>query len=227
MEPPPPVPGETGPPTQPTGGLPNALRDFLSERRILIFGIVLLAELVVFFIGTAFPISPAQQVVLSNQEQTLLNQTSNIGPLATVFAIFANNFKVALLEMIPLLGIIAFFSSIFLTGQIFQVEAISRNVPGPVIGGVLFVFPFAIVELSCYAIAVASGTMLIVALPTRRLARELRVFAVQVVAVALLLIFAATMETITIFIPLIGLAFWVPLLLLAYSLVLRVRHVTA
>ncbi len=224
MESSPPITSEPGQAARPAQGSWSSVKDLLKTRRVMIFGAVLVAELAIFFIGTAVPIPPPEQTLLSNQEQTLLQQTSNIGPLGTVFAIFANNFRVALLEMIPLLGIFAFFASIFVTGQVFEVIAIGRNLPGPLLGSALFVFPFAIVELSCYAMAVASGTLLVISLPTGRFRRELKVFAVQIAAVAGLLFLAATMETITIYVPLIGLAFWIPLALLAYSLVQWVRQ---
>lgn len=188
------------------------------------FGIALAVELAIFFGAMVYPIAPSQQASLLNQANGLLNSTTGQGPAGVFSAIFDNNLRVALLEMIPAAGALLFGLSIFTTGQVIQVLAISSHLPGPVFGLALFFFPFAIVELTAYAIAVASGTMLIVAWRRKTFVDELRVFLVEVVVVAAVVLIAAAMETAGIVNPLVSLVLWVPTALAVASLAVYVRR---
>jgi putative effector of murein hydrolase LrgA (UPF0299 family) len=125
--------------------------------------------------------------------------------------------------MIPAAGALLFGASIFVTGQVIQVLAISSHLPGPVFGLALFFFPFAIVELSAYAMAVASGTMLIVAWRRKKLMSELRVFLVEAVVVVMTVLIAAAMETVGIVNPVVSLALWLPTGLAIAALAVYVR----
>lgn len=204
----PPVP--TAQPEEPKRDILTLALEFLDSRRFLFFGAALGLEVLLLFGAMFVPIGPAQQQLLNNTAGTIANSTSHAGFFGTIGVIFQNNLKIALVEMIPILGLLAFVESIFLTGQVIEVIGAGRNIPGPYLGGSLFLFPFTVVELSCYAIAVSSGTLLLLSAARHRLGDESRVFVLQVPIVAGLLLLAATMETITDFAPLIGLALWVP-----------------
>ncbi len=189
----------------------NVGRELLSRGRLLLLAGVFVMEMAIFFSAMLIPVDPSTQQSLQQAANTLRNTTSHASPGGMVELIFSNNVRIALAELIPGLGGLVFVYSIFITGQVIQVAAMSTGVPGAVYGALLFVFPFAIVELSGYALAVASGTMLIVSFMRKRLRREVRVFALEVVGVVVVLFVAAAMETATLLSPEVGLALWLPM----------------
>ncbi len=199
-------------------------RELLGGRRATFFGIALLLEFGIFFGAMIYPIDPAQQQALMQQANTLVGTTAGQGPLGIFAAIFANNLRVALLEMIPVAGAALFVISIFTTGQVIQALAISSNLPGPVFGLALFFFPFSIVELSAYAVAVASGTMLLASLRRKSFGREARVFVLEVVVVAAAILLAAAMETVGLVNPFVSFALWLPTAVGLIGLVFAFRN---
>lgn len=201
------------------------LDELMKRSRVIIFGLALVTELAIFFGAMMIPIGPGEQQELVRQANNLLGSSGNQGSVSIFVAIFANNLKVSLIEMIPAVGAALFVASIYTTGQVIQALAISSNLPGPVFGLLLFFFPFALLELSAYAIAVASGTMLIVAWRRKQLAREVRVFVLEAVVVVFTLVLAAAMETVGIVNPLVGFALWLPTALGIFALVMAVRGV--
>jgi uncharacterized membrane protein SpoIIM required for sporulation len=193
--------------------------------RILAFGIAFGIELLIFFGAMLIPISASQQQQLVNQANNLLGPASNQGSLQLFASILDNNLRVALLEMIPGIGAALFGASMFTTGQVVQALAISNNAPGPLLGLLLFFFPFAIIELSAYAIAVASGTLLIVAWRRKKLRQELGAFMLEVSVVVFALILAAAMETVGIVSPAEGLALWLPTAVGIFAVAMALRGV--
>jgi hypothetical protein len=129
----------------------------------------------------------------------------------TFVAILTNNLRIALIEMIPVIGGIIFFVSIFTTGQVLQALAIYQGVSAPLLGGSLFLLPFSVVELSSYAVATWSGTNLLLAWRRGTLHKEVRVFGLEIVVVAVMLTTAAAMETTALVSLGMGLALWLPL----------------
>lgn len=202
---------------------PGVVSRLLARGRLLAFAAALAIELAIFFGAMAYPIDPAQQTELLNQANALMNSTSSQGPAGVFSAIFDNNVRVALLEMIPAAGAFLFGLSIFTTGQVIQALAISSNLPAPVFGLALFFFPFAMVELASYAVAAASGTMLIVAWRRKTLTSELPVFLVEAAVVVIAVLIAAVMEAVGIADPMVGLALWLPtaLAIAAFAVYMR------
>jgi len=199
------------------------LRELTRRGRLFVFLFVLAVEFAVFFGAMLVPIDQAQQRALVNQANTLLGSAGEQGPSGFFVAIFANNVKVALLEMVPVAGAALFVASIFTTGQVIQALAISNSLPGPVFGLLLFFFPFSLVELSAYALAVGSGSMLLFAWKRKRLKIELKVFVLEAAIVVATLVVAAAMETVGIVTPAIGFALWLPTALGILALVMMVR----
>ena len=212
------VPGQE--PAKPEAGPERILE---RGRLLLLLGVFVL-ELLLFFGAMVIPIDPATQQRLQQAANSLENSTADQAPVSVLGLIFTNNVRVALAEMIPGAGILVFFISILNTGQVIQVLALSKGVPGVFYGVALFVFPFSFVELSGYAVALCSGSMLIVAWRRSRLRREARVFLLELVGVVLILLVAATMETITLLSPEIGLALWLPTGLIVAWLTITVRR---
>lgn len=195
---------------QPRTGLSAQL---LSRRRLTFFGAVLAAELAILFFAMTYPIDPSQQKALMDQASGIINSTTGQSPAGMFSDISVNNLRIALLEMVPVAGAPLFAFSIFTTGQVIQALAISMSIPGPALGLALFFFPFAITELSAYAIAVSSGTLLVEAWRRKTVRAELRVFAIEASVVAAAIILAAAMETASVLSPVLSLALWLPTLL--------------
>jgi len=198
-------------------------RELFGRGRLALMLSVVVIELAIFFAAMLTPVDPATQKDLLNQANKLLVVAKNPN-LGEVFVlIFANNAGVALLEMVPVLGGGLFVYSIFMTGQVIKAIAASYSLPGPLFGLILFLFPFAMVELAAYAIAVGSGTMLIVAWSKRRLRREMRVFVIEGTIIIVVLVIAAAMETATIVSPVLGFGLWLPTALGIVALVITSR----
>jgi uncharacterized membrane protein SpoIIM required for sporulation len=206
------------------GGRKGAGEGLVDRGRLLLLLGVFVLELLLFFGAMVVPIDPATRQRLQQAANSLQNSTADRAPAVVLGLIFSNNVKVALAEMIPGAGALVFFISILNTGQVIQVLALSRGVPGVFYGVALFLFPFSIVELSAYALAVSSGLMLIVAWRRNRLRREAPVFVFEMIGVVLILLVAATMETITLLFPEMGLALWLPTGLLVAWLAITLRR---
>jgi uncharacterized membrane protein SpoIIM required for sporulation len=196
-----------GPPTQPR---PNAAKDFLDRQRVTLVLMVLLVELAVFFVATWVPVNKTTQQALQKEVKNLSGATSDLSSPDLLAFIFTHNTIVAFGEMVPILGTFLWFISIYATGQVIQVVALSQGAPGLLYGVLILFFPFAIVELSAYAVAVTSGIMLIVAWRRHRLRRETRVLVLEAGLVAAMLLSAAALETVTIMSPTLGFSLWIP-----------------
>lgn len=209
---------------QPEEKQSGLLPELMARSRLIIFGLTLAVELVIFFGAMVYPINQTQQQELVSLVNNRFGSTGSQTPADTFGEIFSNNISVALIEMVPAVGAGFFAVSVFVTGLAIQAWALLNGLPGPLLGVLIFVFPFAIVELSAYAIAVASGSMLILAWRRKRLRREARVFAAEVVLVLVCVFLAAAMETAGIVSPLVGFALWLPTAVGVFALVMAVRQ---
>ena len=185
-------------------------REILLRWRLIAFLAALAIELAIYFGAMVFPIDPVQQKALLDTANQISNSTVGQAPVGVFSAISANNLRVALLEAVPGVGAFLFVISSFTTGQVIQVLSLSSSLPGIVYGMLLLFFPFAIVELSAYAMAVSSGTMVILAWRKKSLRREMRVFGLEVAGVIGVVLVAAAMETAVIVDPFVGFALWLP-----------------
>ncbi len=202
-----PMPEQAPAEPEPTASLAKLL---FQHGRLVLFAGAFAVELAIYFGAMVYPIDPVQQQALQQQAQALANATVGQGPAAAFVGIFENNVRIALLEMIPAAGALLFAFVTFSTGQVIQVEAIGSGFPGPAFGLLLFVFPFAIVELSSYAIAVGSGSMVLVAWRRKTLHKEVGVFLLEACVVVVAVLAAAAMETMVDVNVVISLALWLP-----------------
>lgn len=209
------VQSEPPQPLQPQG----LLNELLGKRRLLFILVVLITELAIFFIATSIPINATTQQSLQNEAKNLSGSTANLGPTALFLFIFTHNTMIALGEMVPIFGGLIWVFSIYSTGQIIASVALSQGFPGLLYGALVLVLPFAIVELSAYAVAVASGTLVLVAWRRHRLRQEMKVLPLEVGLVVAMLLTAAAMETVTIVDATIGLLLWIPTGLLVAALI--------
>jgi len=201
-----PVTLETAPAPEPPR---SALSELFDRRRLAVFLIALLVEFAIFVFGLLTPLSVPAQQTLENQTSAQFAAVPTASAQQLVTLIFTHNILLAYLELIPFLGAFVFVYSIYVTGLVAQVIATSAGYPGQ-LGVILFVFPYSLVEFSAYAIAVASGVMLVLAWRRKTLDREIRVLPMELAAVAAVLALAAAMETVTRFSPLIGFILWLP-----------------
>jgi len=172
---------------------------------LAIFGV----ELGLLVAGLLVPLDQASKQSLASQANTQFSEINSAGPPQVIFLIFSHNALIALVEMVPVIGAILLVYSMYTTGLVAQALLYSKGVPGT-FGLILLFLPYSLVELSSYALAVGSGVMLVVAWRRKRLRREATVFLMEMVAVVLLLVVAATMEEVTNLAPLVGFALWVP-----------------
>jgi uncharacterized membrane protein SpoIIM required for sporulation len=187
----------------------SALSELVARRRLVVFLIALLVEFAIFVFGLLTPLSVPAQQTLENQTSAQFAAVPTASAQQLVTLIFTHNILLAYLELIPFLGAFVFVYSIYVTGLVAQVIATSAGYPGQ-LGVILFIFPYSLVEFSAYAIAVASGVMLVLAWRRKTLNREIRVLPMELAAVAAVLALAAAMETVTRFSPLIGFILWLP-----------------
>ncbi|HZW84573.1 MAG TPA: stage II sporulation protein M [Nitrososphaerales archaeon] len=198
---------------------PRVLDELLGRDRAILILVVLLVELAIFVVGLVTPLGSAEQQSIANQTSSQFQFVSTATPVELVGFIFFHNLAIALIEMVPVFGAVFFLISIYTTGLATQAIVGAQGLPGTS-GLILFALPYSIVELSAYAIAVGAGTMLLLSLFRKKFTSELKVFAVEGAVVGVVLVSAATMETITRYSVLAGLALWVPTLFILAALVI-------
>lgn len=183
--------------------------ELFSRGRFTLVVAILIVELAIFIAGLFTPVPAATQQNLANQTNSQFAPLQNAGPVQLAYLIFTHNLGIALAEMIPIAGGLLFAVSVYTTGLTAQALVSAQGLPGGW-GMILLAYPYSIVELSGYAVAVGAGVMVAVAWTKKRLHRELRVFVAEAAVVGVILLTAATMETATTISPLLGLALWLP-----------------
>ena len=189
---------------------PRTLTSELFDRRRLLLMIgVLVVELVIFVSGLLTPLSSGEQQIIANQTSSQFAPIQSASFQEQVVFIFSHNLLIALAEMVPVFGAFLFVYSVHFTGLVTQAIVAEKNLPG-LAGLILFIFPYSLVELSAYAIAVASGVMLIWAGIMKHLVRELKVFAIEGLVIVAVLFTAAAMEAATSSSWILGIVLWIP-----------------
>lgn len=201
------------------------LKIIVGKRWPIILGLFIL-ELAVIIAVSSSPFFPSEQSTYEKQYNataTVLNQSAP----GQVASIFSNNFRVAIYEMVPALGIFILGLSLYETARIVEVIGIVKGIPLSAALGTLFFLPSTWLELPAYAIAATEGIFIIYSL-TRglpRFTRELRFVFVNILLIAGVLIVAATFEVTEIQLesssqPALAFATWLPFMVVA-GLVLR------
>lgn len=167
-------------------------------------------EIGIFFAGLLTPLGASTQQALANQANSTFGGVLGGSAPQVAVSIFAHNLSIALLEMVPAAGALMFAFSMYSTGLAAQALVAAQGLPTSY-GAVIFVFPYSLVELSAYSVAIVSGTMLLVAWRRGRFRRELKVFVLEGATVAAILLVAAAMETVTVDVSVVaGFALWLP-----------------
>ncbi len=154
-----------------------------------------------------------------NSTSAVLNQSA----VGQVGGIFANNFRVSIVELIPAFGLLIFGLSLYETARIVEAIAVIKGVSVGLALGNLFFLPSTWLELPAYAIAAAEGLYLIYAVYIgfkvgwARFVRETRFLVVNIILIAGVLGVAAVFEVSEIQIagsspdgPVYALLTWIP-----------------
>jgi hypothetical protein len=187
----------------------SLVSELLDRQRLLLMLGVFILELVIFVSGLLTPLPSSEQQIIANQTSSQFAPIQSASLPQQIVFIFSHNLLIALFEMVPVLGAFLFIYSVHFTGLVTQAIVAEKNLPG-LAGLILFIFPYTLVELSAYAIAVASGVMLIWSAIVKRLVRELKVFAIEAVVIVAVLFTAAAMEAATGSSWIVGIVLWIP-----------------
>ena len=210
-------------PAETTENRAKIIAQILSPRRVKLFVVLLVSSIAIFFAAMAIPIDASQEQSLLSEGKSLLQSATGGSSVDTFVVIFVNNVRVALIEMIPVLGFLFWGVSLYTTGQVLQAFSLSVKIPPLATGIITFAFPHALVEFAGYSFALSEGTILLWAALKRRFRAELRLAGYQVFLVAATLLLAALIETVEIVSPGVGLVMWIPVILIITGAALRVR----
>jgi uncharacterized membrane protein SpoIIM required for sporulation len=158
-----------------------------------------LVELVLIFVVANAPFFPNEYNAYHQQYNSITPILSN-NAIQQILDIFSNNFKVALIEIIPILGVVLFGVSIYETARIVEVIGIVQKEGTGGALATLFALPSTWLELPAYCIATVESLFLAYALfrVARRgwgvFRREVRFLLVNIILIAGVLIVAATIE---------------------------------
>lgn len=179
--------------------LRSALASTLSGTWPKVVLIVFAVELVFLFLGSAIPLSQSAANQINNQNSSLANTADSLGLLARALFLFSNNFRLAALELVPILGWFIFGYSMYNTALAVGVIGIVQHIPGPLVALSLLLEPHSWLELPAYAIAATQSFYLISTVARRsRFKFEAARTGVVFLIVAVELIIAALFESLEI-----------------------------
>ena len=210
-------------PEKTTNNRARIIAELLTPLRVKLFILLLASSIIIFFAAMVIPIDALQEQRLLSEGKSLVQSATGGSPVQTFLAIFLNNIRVALLEMIPAFGFIFWGASLYITGQVLQAFSLSANIPPFATGIITFAFPHALVEFAGYSFALTEGVMIIRAPFKRKFRAELRFAGYEILLVAATLVLAAVIETVEIVSPGVGLVMWIPIILIIVAVVPRVR----
>ena len=166
-------------------------------RRIITITTIFIIAVIITTVGTWAPIEEQEANEISNE----LNQTSNSLKAngALLQYIFGNNFMLALIMFVPIIGIIFGAYTLYSTGAVIAAIAISNKLPPALSLVALFLTPVAWLEFIAYSTAMAESIWLTRRLLQRRGKHEL-INACKFISVcAVILLAAAIIETLMIY----------------------------
>ena len=199
-------------------------------RRFFVFLVLFVAEMTVFFALPAVPFAPGEKDTYTQQAKQLGGVLNNsfVGQIA---AIYLNNMKVGLVELVPGLGPLFFALSLYETARVIQ--AIAPHDFSPVLLVVaLFVLPHSWIELPVYALATGESLLLLYSLlrwllkgERWRMKMELEQLLLVVLVISVTLFLGAVFEVTEIALGLPGLLMWAPFGVLAAMVLIFRRRV--
>jgi Stage II sporulation protein M len=157
------------------------------KHRVLFLFIAMLSFLGLFQFGYLLKIDESISKELS---KNFINQVKGTNQ----WGIFFNNFKIALVMFIPILGIVVGSFSAFSTGLIFNsiVNISHMSYPNPLI---IFLTPFGILELISYGLAISRGGIFFYEILKKRISKKSILYLfVEVGLVCIMLFIGALIE---------------------------------
>lgn len=163
----------------------------------------------------------------STLNATLQNQSS---VFSKAMFIFTHNLSVAILEVIPVLGLGLFGYSTYVTSRTIEALALAQpqlvgNLPAQVIITLLLALPHSWLELPAYSLSITEGIYVTYSIWKRTLRQEYHRAISILILVALQLFVAATVEAIELQYQQLAYYMWLPsiaYLALAYILLKRI-----
>jgi hypothetical protein len=172
-------------------GLKDKIRSLGWRQWKWLFLVTLLFVIIVITIGSVSSLST------NEGEEILESFESNLPDIATT-PIFINNFLIAVIMFIPVLGPIMGTIILHTTGVVIAATAMSVNLPGVWLLLGLLIFPFAWLEFISYSIAITQSIFLVIGLLRSRFKNELFRTAFLILTVFVMLFVAAFIEAILI-----------------------------
>jgi uncharacterized membrane protein SpoIIM required for sporulation len=158
--------------------------------------VIFVVELAILFVGSTLPIPQSAVASINNQDSSLRQSANTLSLLGRAVFLFSNNFHIAALQFVPLLGWYTFASAMYNTALAIEVIGITSHLPGPIVTLSLLFEPHTWLELPAYALATTQSFYLISSVTNKsrikfELLRTPLVFAI----VAIELIVAALFES--------------------------------
>lgn len=162
----------------------------MSRKKVyLLVLLVLLGEVA---ISSSYPVT-------KNEAEKIIENAKKIIPKdPTILAIFGNNISIALLMLIPIIGVIIGTYALFNTGLIFAATGVTNGIPGIFLILVTSILPFFWFEFLAYAAAITQGLYLIWVVRKRNFKVEAKNTIITIAVVAALLFIGAFIETLLI-----------------------------
>lgn len=173
----------------------SMLQSLFGRRWLLAVLLAFAAESIAFFVLSAVPVPQSYSASLLSYYHSAESSIQNASPAGAVLIIFTHNLLIATLEMIPGLGLLVFSASTAATGLAVGVLGSSYGAYGPALAASLYLAPHTWFELPAYAIGLVAGLSMAYAIVRRKALAELKRFAASWVLMALLLLFAAILES--------------------------------
>jgi Na+/melibiose symporter-like transporter len=166
-------------------------------RRIITIAIVFIFAVIITTVGTWAPIEEQEAKDIDNEMNQTVNSLKTNDALLQY--IFGNNFMFTLIMFVPIIGVVFGGYVLYSTGAVIAAIAISNQIPPALSLIALFLTPIFWFEFAAYSTAMAESLWLTYRLWQRRGKHEL-VNACKFISVcAVVLLVAASIETIMIY----------------------------
>lgn len=201
-------------------------------RRVTLFLVLFLVEILVFFVLPALPFLSGEQDSYGQQAKHLGDTLRGKSFVALTADIYSNNMKVGLVELIPGVGPFFFGISLYETARVTQAIATTQGLPPSLLVLSLFILPHSWIELPAYAVSTGESLLLLNSLlrwllkdESWRLRMEMEQLLLVLLVITLTLLVAAVFEVTEVQVGLEGLLLWAPFGLIAALVLLFRRRV--
>ena len=153
--------------------------------------------LIVFFLLIGFTaLGSATTIDRGEADKILENVRKTVPATPSIIDIFSNNLRVALLMLIPGLGLILAPYVLYNTGLVFSASGVVNDISGITLFLTATILPFFWLEFAAYAASVTQNIYLIWAIKSKILKYEFRNLVYTIIAIVALLLLGAWVETI-------------------------------